>query len=117
MNVLVQPSLDGIAAERLYTFAIKVAETSDAMELRRLAEREAVWAQHSRELNGQVHAYEAAARLLVDLRLLKWQVKANAYGLELKSPPHPRLGPRTSESIEAYKDGVRRARPKFAPSV
>jgi hypothetical protein len=114
MNVLVQPSLDGIAAERLYSFAIKVAATSDPLELRRLAEREAGWAQHSRELNGQIHAYEAAARLLVDLRLLKWQVRADAYGLELESPPHPRLGPRTAESIEVYKDGVRR---ELAPTL
>jgi hypothetical protein len=71
MNVLVQPSLDGIAAERLHSFAIKVADTADPLELRRLAEREAAWAQRSHELNGQTNAYEAVARLLVDLRLLK----------------------------------------------
>jgi hypothetical protein len=114
MNVLVQPSLDGIAAERLHSFAIKVAGTADPLELRRLAEREAAWAQRSRELNGQIHAYEAAARLLVDLRLLKWQVRADGYGLELESPPHPRLGPRTPESIQGYKDGLRR---ELAPTL
>jgi Domain of unknown function (DUF4338) len=114
MNVLVQPSLDGIAAERLHSFAIKVASTTDPLELRRLAEREAGWAQRSRELNGQIRAYEAAARLLVDLRLLKWQVRADAYGLELESPPHPRLGPRTPESIERYKEGLRR---ELAPTL
>jgi hypothetical protein len=108
MNVLVQPSLDGIAAERLHAFAIKVAGTPDPLELRRLGEREAAWAQRSVDLNGQVHAYEAAVRLLVDLRVLKWHVRADSYGLELESPPHPRLGPRTPESIQGYKDSVRR---------
>lgn len=38
------------------------ADTADPLELRRLAEREAAWAQRSQELNGQTHAYEAAAR-------------------------------------------------------
>jgi hypothetical protein len=41
-------------------------------------------------------------------------VRADAYGLELESPPHPRLGLRTPESIQNYKDGLRR---ELAPTL
>lgn len=107
MNVLVQPFLDGIAGERLKKFAVQVGLAKDA-ELRTMADREATWAHRSRLLNGQSYAYEAAARLLVDLRLLKWKVRADAYGLELESPPHPRLGPKTPEAIRNSKEALRR---------
>lgn len=113
MNVLVQPYLDGLAGERLRKFAIEVASAKNS-ELRQMAEREATWAHRSHALNGQTHAYEAAARLLVDLRLLKWSVRADTYGLELESPPHPRLGPRTPEAIRDSKDALRR---ELAPAL
>jgi hypothetical protein len=113
MNVLVQPYLDGLAGERLRKFAMQVA-SANVSDLRQMAERESIWAHRSRVLNGQSHAYEAAARLLVDLRLLKWSVRADTYGLELESPPHPRLGPRTPEAIRDSKDALRR---ELAPAL
>lgn len=113
MNVSVQPFLDGLAGERLRKFAVQVAAAKDG-ELRQMAEREAIWAHRSRVLNGQSYAYEAAARLLVDLRLLKWSVRADTYGLELESPPHPRLGPRTPEAIRDSKEALRR---ELAPAL
>lgn len=113
MNVSVQPYLDGLAGERLRKFAIQVASAKDG-DLRQMAEREAIWAHRSRVLNGQSHAYEAAARLLVDLRLLKWSVRADTYGFELESPPHPRLGPRTPEAIRDSKEALRR---ELAPAL
>src|SRR5258707_13459206 len=113
MNVSVQPFLDGLAGERLRKFAIQVAATKDG-DLRQMAEQKATWAHRSRALNGQSHAYEAAARLLVDLRLLKWSVRADTYGLELESPPHPRLGPRTPDAIRDSKEALRR---ELAPAL
>lgn len=113
MNILVQPYLDGIAGERLREFATQLSTAIDS-DLRQLAEREAGWARRSRALNGQAHAYEAAARLLVDLRLLKWRVRADTYGLELESPPHPRLGARTPDAIRESKQALRR---ELAPAL
>lgn len=113
MNILVQPYLDGLAGERLRKFAIQVASAKDS-DLRHMAEREAIWAHRSQALNGQSHAYEAAARLLVDLRLLKWSVRADTYGLELESPPHPRLGPKTPAAIRDSKEALRR---ELAPAL
>jgi Domain of unknown function (DUF4338) len=65
-------------------------------------------------MSPQSFAYEAAARLLVDLRLLKWSVRADTYGLELESPPHPRLGARTPDAIKESKSAFRK---ELAPAL
>ena len=44
---------------------------------------------------------------MADLRLLKWTIRADACGIELESPPHPRLQARSPEVIRAAKDAVR----------
>lgn len=41
-------------------------------------------------LNGQTHAYDASARLLADLRLLKWTVRADNCGIERQHKRAPR---------------------------
>lgn len=108
MNIRIQPTLDGAAGERFSAFAARLADPhlSDD-DVREAVRREAAWAQRSPLLNGQTHAYEAAARLLADLRLLKWTIRADACGIELESPPHPRLQARSPEVIRAAKDAVR----------
>ena len=109
MNVLIQPDLDGLAGERLRTFAERLAEPGlgdDA--ICQLVAREASWADRARLLNGQTHAYEAAARLLADLRLLKWTIRADSCGIELESPPHPRLLKRSAAAVREAKDAVRK---------
>lgn len=109
MHVHISPHLDGIAGERLNTFAIRLADPHlMESELRKLADAEGGWARQSKALNGQTRAYEAAARLLVDLRLLKWKVRADSCGIELESPPHPRFTALTPDAIRAAKDSVRR---------
>src|ERR1044072_842959 len=109
MNISIQPSLDGIAAERLYAFAMQLADprlTSDA--IRELVNRESSWARRAKLLNGQTHAYDASARLLADLRLLKWTVRADNCGIELESPPHPRLKSRTPDAVPESKEVIRK---------
>src|ERR1035441_2777560 len=73
MNVSIQPSLDGMAEERLHAFAIQLADSRLSEEaIRKMVDRESSWAHRAKLLNGQTHAYDASARLLADLRLLKW---------------------------------------------
>jgi hypothetical protein len=109
MNVSIQPTIDGIAGERLYAFAMQLADsrlTND--EIRKLVDSESAWAHRTKLLNGQIHAYDASARLLADLRLLKWTVRADHCGIELQSPPHPRLGHKSPEAICESKEAIRR---------
>lgn len=109
MNVSIQPTIDGIAGERLYAFAIQLADsrlTND--DIRKLVDRESAWAHRAKLLNGQTHAYDASARLLADLRLLKWTVRADNCGIELQSPPHPRLKHKSPDAVAESKEAVRK---------
>jgi hypothetical protein len=109
MNVVIRPNLDGVASERLHTFAQQLAILKgEDDDVRQLVNREASWAKRSHLLNGQTHAYEAAVRLLADLRLLKWHVRADAYSIELESPTNPKLVARSADSIREAKDAVRK---------
>src|SRR5262249_15432987 len=76
--------------------------------IRKLVDRESSWAQRAKLLNGQTHAYDASARLLADLRLLKWTVRADNCGIELESPPHPRLKSRTPDAVAESKEAIRK---------
>ena len=109
MNVSIRPSLDGIADERLHAFAMQLADprlSDDA--IRTLVECESSWAHRACLLNGQTYAYEASIRLLADVRLLKWTVRADNCGIELQSPPHPRLMQRSPDAIREAKEAVRK---------
>jgi hypothetical protein len=109
MNVSIQPTIDGIAGERLFAFAKQLADsrlTNDA--IRKLVERESSWAHHAKLLNGQTHAYDASTRLLADLRLLKWTVRADNCGIELQSPPHPRLKHPSPDAVAESKEAIRK---------
>jgi hypothetical protein len=100
MHIEIQPKVEGLAAERLMAFATELASTK-LEDLRSLTDREASWARRSLHLNGQTNAYEAAMRLLADLRALKWTVKADGFGMELESPRNVR---RTRSSDDAAKE-------------
>ena len=109
MNVSIQPTIDGIAGERLYAFAMQLADsrlTND--DIRKLVDRESSWAHRAKLLNGQTHAYDASARLLADLRLLKWTVRADNCGIELQSPPHPRLKHKSPDAVVESKEAIRK---------
>ena len=109
MNVLIEPTLDGLASERLRAFAAQLANPSAEEEaIRDLTRTEAAWARRTPLLNGQTHAYEAAVRLLADLRLLKWTVRADACAIELESPPSPRRQAASPDDIRAAKNDIRK---------
>lgn len=110
MHIEIHPKVEGIAAERLLDFAAKLAVHSDGQEITRipaLVEHEATLARHSPYLNGQAKAYEASMRLLADLRMLKWRVRADAFGIELVSPRRGRPGKGSSDFAAADKARVR----------
>lgn len=115
MNIVITPNLDGLAGERLRAFAIRLATLVDGDQaIRNVVNVEASWARRTPLLNGQTRAYEAAVRLLADLRLLKWTVRADACGIELESPLGVRNRAATPETIRAAKDDIRR---ELAPSL
>lgn len=115
MNVLITPNLDGLASERLRAFAVNLAGFgSGDPAIRDAVDAEAGWARRTALLNGQTCAYEASVRLLADLRLLKWTVRADACGIELESPVNHRNSAKTNEAIRAVKNDIRR---ELAPSL
>jgi len=115
MNIVITPNLDGLASERFRAFAVRLAAFASGDPLiRDAANNEAAWARRTPLLNGQARAYEAAVRLLADLRLLKWTVRADACGIELESPPRLRNRAATSDDIRAAKDDIRR---ELAPAL
>ena len=107
MHIEIHPKVDGLAAERLLAFAAELTST-DEDGVRALTEREAAWARRTVHLNGQTKSYEAAVRLLGDLRALKWQVKADGFGIELVSPRNLRAKRFDAEAIAESKETVRK---------
>jgi hypothetical protein len=92
VHIEIHPRVEGLAAERLFQFAAALAapENGAANHVLSLVEQEAAWARRTPYLNGQTKAYEACMRLLADLRSLKWQVRADTFGIELVSPRRSR---------------------------
>lgn len=115
MNIVISPTLDGLASERLRAFATQLASLpADEPAIRNLTRTKTAWALRTPLLNGQTRAYEAAVRLLADLCLLKWKVRADACGIELESPSNSRRQAATPEEIRAAKDDIRR---ELAPAL
>ncbi len=115
MNIVITPNLDGLAGVRFRTFAARLAALpSGDPGIREITTAEATWAHRTPLLNGQTHAYEAAVRLLADLKLLKWTVRADTCGIELESPPSLRRSKASHEQVRAAKDDIRR---ELAPTL
>ncbi len=105
MIVPIRPPLEGTAADRFLALARSLAnvrQRNSENDLRALLEEELNWA-HARCANdGQVSAYEAAARVLLDLVRLGWQIREEGYGIELVIE-RPRLGRLIPEQVLAEK--------------
>ncbi|QQS53743.1 MAG: DUF4338 domain-containing protein [Candidatus Competibacteraceae bacterium] len=82
-------------------------------DLRVLLDEELRWASARCADEGQISAYEAAARVLLDLVRLGWRIREEGYGIELVAE-RPRLGRLTPEQILAEK---RQTRELFRPIV
>ena len=111
MIVPLHPKLRGIAAERFVGLARKVSNAQAGRQVPRFAdwaEIEAEWAKNNAALNGQAGQYEGAARLLLDLVMLKWQVRVDAGEIELEAPRFGGGRHLTVEQAQATKDAIRR---------
>jgi hypothetical protein len=116
MIVPIRPPLEGAAADRFLALARSLAharQRNHESDLRTLLDEEVRWARTRYPDEGQVSAYEAAARVLLDLVRLGWQVREEGYGVELVTE-RPRLGRLTPEQILAEKS---RTRDLFQPIV
>src|SRR6185437_16129597 len=85
----VHPELQGIAAERFFALGQELMRRQRSKQFNGLVglmDREAAWAEHERELNGDKQRYIACARVLIDLAKARWSVAEDRFGLELQSP-------------------------------
>ncbi|MCI0734053.1 MAG: DUF4338 domain-containing protein, partial [Methylococcaceae bacterium] len=115
MIVLINPPLEGIAAERFLALAqtlIRVRRRNPD-DLHTILNEELHWLKTQTMDNSQALAYEASTRVLLDLVRLGWEIREQGYGIELISEP-PRLQGLTPEKILAEK---RQTRLFFEPTV
>jgi hypothetical protein len=116
MIVPIKPKLHGAAARRFLALAKSLARAQQrhyAPDLQQLLDEEISWVQNSTALDGQEIAYEASARVLLDLVRLGWEVNEHGYGIELISN-EVRNGQMTPEEIQIEK---RKIRALFRPTV
>lgn len=109
MIVPICPPLEGAAADRFLALArslAKVRQRNSENDLRTLLDEEVRWVRARYPDEDQVSAYEAAARVLLDLVRLGWQVREEGYGIELVTE-RPRLGRLTPDQILVEKSRTR----------
>jgi hypothetical protein len=113
MNVPIHSHLLGIAAERFFGLARKIASAQVGRQTPRFsdwADIEAEWARNNSALNGQAGQYEASARLLLDLAMLKWQVQIEGSEIELTAPTFEKTSIRTQSAVAGSADTSARGR-------
>jgi hypothetical protein len=116
MIVPIRPKLDGAAAKRFLALAqslAKAQQRNTPPDLQHLLDEEVSWLRNGAALDGQENAYEASARVLLDLVRLGWKVNEHGYGIELISN-EVRNGQMTPEEIQDVK---RKTRELFHPTV
>lgn len=109
MIVPLNPPLEGVAAERFLALAQSLAhiQQRNPDDLHHLLEEEIRWLKEQGGDSGAALAYEASARVLLDLVRLGWRVREAGYGIELIAEP-PRLHGLSPEEILAEKQQTRR---------
>jgi hypothetical protein len=113
MAEVLSPPLTGVAQARFVSVGLQIRETGDWIDdaiLRQVIDRETAWAESPagrRELRGEVAAYRASVRALLDLVRIGWRVEADRGTLELLPPPRlcARLAP---DQVKARKQETRR---------
>ena len=89
MIIPLEPSLEGLAERRFFSFARQMLDrqvAADQGRISALVEAETVRAPELRELKGQCGEYTACVRVLGDLAQLRWKLVESGHGLELHSP-------------------------------
>ena len=108
MIVPLQPPLEGVTAERFLALAQALSRASkrNSADLQTLLEDELIWLRTYTGNENQAMAYEASARVLLDLVRLGWQIREHGYGIELVSET-PRLSGFSPDEILAEKQKTR----------
>ena len=89
MIIPLEPTLEGLAERRFFSFARQVLEqqvAGDQERITALVEAETECAPELRQLEGQRNEYTACVRVLGDLAQLRWKLVESGHGLELHSP-------------------------------
>ena len=89
MIIPLEPTLEGLAERRFFSFARQVLDrqaAGDPARIRALVEGETTRASGLRDLGGQCDDYTACVRVLGDLAQLRWRLVESGYGIELHSP-------------------------------
>lgn len=113
MSDALTPPLSGIAQARFVSVGLELRETGDSVNdaiIRQVIDRETKWAQSpagKRELRGEVAAYRASLRALLDLVRIGWRVEVDRGTLALLPPPKlcVRMNP---DEVKARKEDIRR---------
>jgi len=107
------PPLTGVAQARFVSVGLHLRETGDLLDdavFRQVLDRETKWAESPagrRELRGEVAAYRASLRALLDLVRIGWRAEIDRGTLELLPPPRlcARLSP---DQVKARKEKTKR---------
>ena len=89
MIIPLEPTLEGLAARRFFSFARQVLDrqvAGDREQITALVEAETGCVAELRELEGQGEKYTACVRVLGDLAQLRWELVESGHRLELHSP-------------------------------
>ena len=113
MSEALTPPLSGIAQARFVSIGLELRETGDTVNdaiIRQVIDRETKWAESpsgKRELRGEVAAYRASLRALLDLVRIGWRVEVDRGTLSLLPPPKlcTRMNP---DQVKARKEDTRR---------
>jgi hypothetical protein len=83
MIVSLNPPFEGIATERFIALARELKRQQrnrNAADFDRICEAEVQWCQTHPHLDDYREEYEAAARILIDLARLSWEIHENGLG-------------------------------------
>ena len=110
MIVPLEPSLEGLAERRFFSFARQVLDRQvdgDQERITALVEEETECAPEVRELKGQCDEYTACVRVLGDLARLRWKLVESGHGLELHSPRPQDARTSTPCEVRRRKEAIR----------
>lgn len=111
MIVSLRPPLEGIANERFLALAKELKRNQrnrNPIDYENICKSEIQWCRTHPHLGEYREIYEAAARLLIDLTRLSWEIYENGLGIELHSPRFPHRKGLSRQEIKDAKQRVQR---------
>ena len=110
MIIPLEPTLEGLAERRFFSFARQVLDRQvdgDQERITALVEAETGCAPEVRELKGQCDEYTACVRVLGDLARLRWKLVESGHGLELHSPRPQDARTSAPREVRRRKEAIR----------